>query len=110
MTERSRDESEVVRFLLPKWNELLGGFSCAALWCDAHPAFVCGCPKCLHADALTLIFVGDDYDNLRDQRIFWKKVVAEKVALLIPELIVPGYPGALTGATGEITGPPVEGK
>lgn len=110
MTERSQDESEVRRVLLPRWNELLGGYSCAENFCDAHPAFECGCPKCLHKDAMTLIFVGDDFDNLRDKRIFWKKVVAEKVALMIPELIVPGYPGALTSATGEILGPPEEGK
>lgn len=110
MTDRSESESEVRRVLLPHWNEILGGYSCAKLYCDAHPAFECGCPICLHHEGLTLIFVGDDWDTLRDKRIFWKKVCPEKVALMAPELIVPGYAGSLKGATGEIMGPTQEGK
>lgn len=91
-----------VRIILPSWNNVLGGYGCAKQWCEQAPGHACGCPKCLAGAGLTLVYDVDDYRSTTDEgdrfRMEWtwrRRVVAEKTALLVKELIVPGYPGAV---------------
>lgn len=96
------DREVQVRIILPSWNNVLGGYSCAKQWCETAPGHACGCPACLSAAGLTLVYDIDDFrstnveeDRLRYEWLWRRRVVPEKTARLVRELIVPGYPGAL---------------
>ncbi len=54
----------------------------------------CGCPVCCASVGLTAVYCVDDFDPDVEPLGYWpKSVCTEKLALLVRERIVPGWPG-----------------
>ncbi len=93
------DSSGEKRVILPA-HDPTHGRPCCKDWCEEAKSFVCGCPACLHERSETLVYSAEDMDETPVRRFWRQRVVSEKVGLLAPEHIVPGYPGGIeTGPT-----------
>ncbi len=77
------------------------------LYCLRDFLGFCGCPKCCAADGLTALYCVDDFVPGVHPCGWWPKVVCtEKLAMLVKERIVPGWPGAQEDEVGTPTRQP----
>ena len=85
---------ENLQYVLPQYDEPLGGWSCAREFVADKPTFLCGCPNCLRKEGLTLVFHAEDFNLEDDQPEHWRKrIVSLKTGRLAAKMIVPHYPG-----------------
>ncbi len=85
---------ENLQYLLPQYDEPLGGWSCAREFVADKPTFHCGCPNCLRKEGLPLVFHAEDWSLEGDKAEHWRKrIVSLKTGRLAAKLIVPHYPG-----------------
>ncbi len=59
-----------------------------------HTGGTCGCPECCAANGCTALYAVEDFEPNVHPCGWWPKVVCtEKLATLVKERIVPGWPG-----------------
>lgn len=93
--QEAGSEEPAIVLVLPTWNGVLGGYGCAREWAQYCLSFFCACPKCLAEKGMTLVFDPEDFETEGLGRQQWRRYpCSEKLARLVPERIVPGYPGA----------------
>lgn len=67
---------------------------CLAKVLEPHGC-VCGCPVCCAKKGLTAVYIAVDFKEGVRPLGYWGKVVCtEKLALLVRERIIPGWPGS----------------
>ncbi len=72
---------------------------CLAEVLEPH-GLVCGCPTCCAKKGLTAVYLEEDYRPGVRPLGYWGKVICrEKLALLVKERIVPGWPGSVGRVT-----------
>ncbi len=87
---------ENIQYVLPKYDEAMGGWSCARDFVRDKPCFRCGCPNCLRKDGLTLVFSAEDWNpevNPNLAATWRKRLVSLKTGRMAAHLILPHYPG-----------------